>query len=296
MQRKDRPDAFGGAVLLGVTLPLAPHQIIVQLVNAGLQPVFLACLRSSSAIIFVWAWLIWQGRPLRRRRERLPAGLPIGAVFAAGIRFRFIVLDHATVGRASLIMYSMPVRFAILAQFGPGERITPRNAPGPTLAFAGQVPALLGCPATGQAGLAGDLCEPGADWGRARTAVFARRTLMRAEGPEVQPFWMVLVAAPILLLLLPRFGPLIRDLHPLHLAGLLFRSSIVVAGGFITRLGQMSVHPSATVASFSFPTPILAILPGAVIFAESVTWAILGAAGPVAVGIVPINRPAHSGD
>ena len=143
---------------------------------------------------------------------------------------------------------------------------------------------------------AGVPCVPGADWGRALTAFFARRTVMRAEGPEMQPFWMVPVPAPILLLLSLRFGPLIRDLHSLHLAGLLFQSPIVVAGGFITWLGQMSVHPSATVASFSFPTPILAILPGALIFGESVTWAITGAAGPMAVGIVLINRPAHSGD
>ena len=63
MPRKDRLDAFGGSVLLGLTLLLAFNQVIVKLVNAGLQPVFFAGLRSALAIVFVWAWLAWRGRP-----------------------------------------------------------------------------------------------------------------------------------------------------------------------------------------------------------------------------------------
>jgi drug/metabolite transporter (DMT)-like permease len=115
---------------------------------------------------------------------------------------------------------------------------------------------------------------------------------MRAEGPEMQLFWMVLVSAPILILAAPLFGPLIRDLQPLHLLGLLFQASVVVAGGFIAWLWLMSVYPSSTVASFSFLTPILALLLGALIFGESLTWSILAAALLVAGGIVLINRPA----
>ena len=46
VERKDRLDGFGGSVLLGVTLLLAFNQIIVKLVNEGLQPVFFAGLRS----------------------------------------------------------------------------------------------------------------------------------------------------------------------------------------------------------------------------------------------------------
>jgi drug/metabolite transporter (DMT)-like permease len=54
----------------------------------------------------------------------------------------------------------------------------------------------------------------------------------------------------------------------------------------------MSVYPSATVASFSFLTPILALAMGALIFGESITWAILLASALVGAGIVLINRPA----
>ncbi|MES2334042.1 MAG: DMT family transporter [Pseudomonadota bacterium] len=291
MQRKDRLDAFGGSVLLGVTLLLAFNQVIVKLVNAGLQPVFLAGLRSALAVVFVWAWLVYKRRPPRLSRATLPTGLLMGVVFAAEFLCLFMALDLTTVGRTSVIFYSMPVWFAIMAHYGLGDRLTPTRIAGLTLAFAGAAWAILSGASSGEGSLAGDLFALGGALGWAGTAYIARRPVMRAEGPEMQLFWMVLVSGPILLLAAPFFGPLIRELQPQHIAWLLFQSSVVVAGGFITWLWLLSVYPAPTVASFSFLTPILAIALGALIFGETVTWAILAAAGLVAAGIVLINRP-----
>lgn len=291
MQRKDRLDLFGGSVLLGVTLLLAFNQVIVKLVNAGLQPVFFAGLRSALAVGFVWAWLVWRGRPPRLRRESLPTGLVMGTVFAAEFLCLFMALDLTTVGRTSVIFYSMPVWFAIMAHFGLGERLTPTRVGGLALAFAGAAWAILSGASSGEGSLVGDLFALGGALGWAGTAYIARRPVMRAEGPEMQLFWMVLVSGPILLLTAPLFGPLIRELEPQHIGWLVFQASVVVAGGFITWLWLLSVYPAPTVASFSFLTPILAIALGALIFGESVTWAILAAAGLVAAGIVLINRP-----
>lgn len=291
MHRKDTLDAFGGSVLLGVTLLLAVNQITVKLGSEGLQPVFYAGMRSVLAIFFVWAWLAYRGRPPRLRLETLGHGLLIGTLFSAEFLFLFLAIDLTTVGRASLIMYSMPVWYAVLAHFGLGERISPVKAAGLLLAFAGCGWALMSRPTTGEASLAGDLCALGAAWGWALTAFVARRPVMRAEGPELQLFWMVLVSGPLLVLVSPFFGPLIRDLQPVHVVLLIFQASVVVAGGFIAWLWLMSVYPSATVASFSFLTPVLALTLGALVFGESLTWSILGAAAFVAAGIVLINRP-----
>lgn len=289
--RKSKLDGTGVAMLLGVQGLLAVNQVIIKLVNAGLQPVFFAGLRSLLAIGFVWAWLVWKGRPPRLRREAWGSGLLIGVLFAAEFLFLFLALDLTTVGRSSLIMYSMPVWFALLAHFGLGERITGTKAAGLALAFAGCAVAILSRPASGEASLVGDLCALGAAWGWALTAYIARRPVMRAEGPEMQLFWMVLISAPILLVAAPFFGPLVRDLHPLHIVGLVFQSSVVVAGGFIAWLWLLSVYPASTVASFSFLTPILAILLGALLFGETIGVPILLAAGLAAAGIVLINRP-----
>ncbi len=291
--RKDRLDAFGLTALLAVQVLLAVNQIIIKLVNVGLQPVFFAGLRSLLAIGFVWAWLVWRGRPPKLRRESLGAGLLIGVLFAAEFLFLFLALDLTSVGRSSLIMYSMPVWFAILAHFGLKDRITPTKAIGLGFAFLGCGLAILSRPDTGEASLAGDLCALAAAWGWALTAYIARRPVMRAEGPEMQLFWMVLVSAPVLLVASLFFGPLIRDLHPLHIVGLVFQSSVVVAGGFIAWLWLLSVYPSSTVASFSFLTPVFAVGLGVVLFGETVTGSILVAVALVAVGIVLINRPAR---
>lgn len=290
--RKDRLDGAGVAMLLAVQLLLGFNQIVVKLVNAGLQPVFFAGLRSALAVGFLWAWLVWRGRPPRLHRAAIGPGLAMGAVFAAEFLCLFVALDLTTVGRASIIMYSMPVWFAILAHFGLGERVTPQKALGLGLAFAGCGWAILSRSDGAGGSLAGDLCALGAAFGWAGTAYVARRPVMRAEGAEMQLFWMVLVSAPILLLAAPLFGPLIRDLAPIHLAGLVFQAAVVVCGGFISWLWLMSVYPSSTVAAFSFLTPALSVLLGWAIFAESLSFAILGAMVLVAAGIVLINRAA----
>ena len=279
-------------MLLAVQLLLALNQISIKVVNAGLQPVFFAGLRSALAILFVWGWLVFRGRPPRLSRALLMPGLAIGTVFAAEFLFLFVALDLTTVGRASVLMYSMPLWFALMAHFGLGERITALKALGLVLAFAGTAWAILGGAKGGEGSIWGDLCALGAAFGWAGTAYIARRPAMRAEGPEMQLFWMVLVSAPILLAVSPLFGPLVRDLQVLHLWLLLFQAAIVVAGGFIAWLWLMSVYPSSTVAAFSFLTPVLAILLGAAIFGETLSPAILGPGVLVAAGIVLINRSA----
>ncbi len=291
MQRKERLDAFGGTALLAVTLLLAFNQILVKWVNTGLQPVFFAGLRSVLAVGFVWLWLLWWQRPPRLRRTDFIPGLLIGTVFAAEFLFLFLSLDLTAVSRASVIFYSMPVWFAILAHFLlPGERLTMLRVVGLSLAFAGTTWAILSRSPDTEGSLIGDLLALGGAMGWAGTAIIARASRLRQAGPEMQLFWMVLVSGPILLLAAPFFGPLIRDVTPLHIVGLIFQSSIVVAGGFIGWLWLLSVYPAATVASFSFLTPILAIFLGWMFLGESVTPALLGAATLVGMGIVLINR------
>lgn len=292
-QRRDRLDAFGAGALFSIALLLAANQIVVKLVNVGLQPVFFAGLRSALAVGFVWAWMVFQGRPPVFRRAHVLPGLLIGAVFAAEFLCLFLALDLTTVSRAAVIFYSMPVWFSLLAHFGlVGERLTPIRLVGLAFAFSGTAIAILSR-STGvgpQASLTGDLCALAGAFGWAGTAFIARASRLREAGAEMQLFWMVLVSAPILLLAAPLFGPLIREFQALHLVGLLFQAAIVVAGGFISWLWLLSVYPAATVASFSFLTPMLSVFLGWAFFRESLSLAFLVAVALVAVGIVLINR------
>ncbi len=289
--RKDSLDGVGFAALISVTLLLAVNQIIVKHVSHGLQPVFFAGARSALAIVFVGIWLWWRGLWPRVKLADLAPGLAIGSVFAIEFLCLFMALDLTTVGRASVIFYSMPLWMSVLAHFGlPGERISRTRAAGLGLAFIGTAWAILSKSPGGQASIVGDALALVGAWGWAGTAFLARKTRLRLAGPEAQLFWMVLISAPLLLIAAPFFGPLIRDVQPMDWVWLVFQASVVVAGGFISWLWLLSVYPTATVASFSYLTPLFSIALGHFIFGESLSIALLGAAGFVAAGIALINR------
>ena len=289
--RKERLDRVGLAALIAVTFLLAVNQIVVKEVNRGLQPVFFAGLRSALAIVFVYAWLKYRRLWDRIKIADLGPGLAIGAVFAAEFLCLFIALDLTAVSRASVIFYSMPLWLAVAAHFWlPNERITPKRGFGLGLAFIGTAWAILSKSPSGHASIAGDMFALVGAWGWAGTAFLARKTRLREAGPEAQLFWMVLISAPILLAAAPFFGPLIRNIEPIHWFWLVFQAGVIVAGVFIIWLWLLSVYPTSTVASFSFLTPLFAIILGYLIFDEALSFGLIMAAGFVAAGIALINR------
>jgi drug/metabolite transporter (DMT)-like permease len=293
MPRKDRIDAAGAAMLVGFAALLAVNQVMIKVVNTGLQPVFYAGLRSGLAMLCLLVWFRLKGRSLRVAPEARGAALLMGLVFAAEFLLLFLALDLTTVVRTSIIFYSMPVWLALMAHFGlgPAERITRGKALGLVCAFAGTAWAIAdGGSRAGEASLVGDLCALGAAMCWAGTAYLARGTSMVREGPDMQLLCMVAVSALVLLLLAPAFGPLVRDLVPLHLWFLLFQSVVVVAAGFMFWLWLLTIYPAAGVASFSFLTPILGLGFGWLILGEPIGPGILGAGALVAAGILLINR------
>ena len=290
--RKDRLDGVGLAALLGVTLLLAANQVIVKITTVGLQPAFFAGARSALAVPFIIGWMVWRGIPLRYTPGTAWPGLLIGVVFAVEFLCLFLALDLTTVSRAGIIFYSMPVWLAILAHFGlPGDRLTILRAFGLALAFAGTAWAILDRSGTGgQGSLAGDLFALVGALFWAGTAFLARRPAMAKVGPEMQLLWMAAVSGPLLILASPMFGPLLRAVEPMHWVWLVFQAGVVMAGGFITWLWLLSSYPPATVASFSFLTPILSIVFGWAVMGESLGPSTLGAGVLVAAGIILINR------
>lgn len=292
MERKDRIDGFGAVSLTAFAALLAFNQVLIKLVNTGLQPVFFAGLRSVLAALCLWAFLTWRGRHPRLARDMAGPGVLIGLVFAAEFVFLFIALDLTTVTRTSVIFYSMPVWLALGAHLLiPGERIGRARALGLALAFAGVAWAIVNRGGgNGEASLAGDLCALGAAFCWAGIALCARVTRLRETRAETQLFWQVVVSAPVLIALSPLFGPLVRDLQPIHLAGLAFQAVVVVAAGFMFWLWLLSVYPASGVASFSFLTPIFGLAMGWMWLGESLGPGLFGAAALVAAGILLINR------
>ena len=89
----------------------------------------------------------------------------------------------------------------------------------------------------------------------------------------------------------PFFGEFIRDLQPIHLWGLAFQIVVIVTLGFAFWLWLLSIYPAASVAAFSFLSPVFGVFFGWWLLGETIGLPILAALLLVAGGLVLINRP-----
>ncbi len=291
MEKKSQIDLFGAVALTSFALLLAFNQVVIKVTNGGLQPVFFAGLRSAGAVVCIWLWLRWRGIPLRFEKGTRAAGFAVGCVFAFEFLCLFVALDLTAVSRASVIFYSMPVWLAIMAHFiMPDDKITPVKAVGLGLALAGVAVAIL-TRDDGVGSFWGDLAALGAAIGWAVTAMIAKASSLSRVRPEIQLMWQVGVSAPLLLFAALFFGPLIRDIAPIHIAGLAFQIVVVVSAGFIFWLWLLSIYPASGVASFSFLSPVLTVALGWLLLGEEVGPNLIIALILVAIGILLVNRP-----
>ncbi|MFQ6552060.1 DMT family transporter [Aestuariibius insulae] len=291
MEKRDSMDAFGAISLIGFSALLGLNQVIIAVVNDGLQPVFFAGLRSAGAMVLLWLWIRLRSGPLTLHPGTAVPGILIGLCFAVEFIFLFVALDLTTVSRTSVIFYTMPVWLAILAHlFIPGERMTPLKVLGLTLALGGAALAILQRPKAGTASLLGDLFALGGAICWAGIAFIAKATRLREVPAQTQLLWQVAISAPILLLISPLFGELIRDLQPIHLWGLAFQIVVIVTAGFVFWLWLLSIYPASSVASFSFLAPVFGVFLGWWLLDEEVGPVIFAALALVAVGLILINR------
>ena len=293
MDRKDKIDAFGVIALTGFALLSGFNQVIIKLVNGGLQPVFFAGVRSLGALLCIWLWMRFRRKSFDFSRRIFVAGIFVGLIFTAEFFCLFLALDYSSVSRTTILYYSMPIWLSLAAHFFlPGDRMSGKKAMGVALAFAGVAIAILDRgDQGGQASLIGDAFAVLAAIGWAGIALCVRVTPISETSPEMQLFYQVAVSGILLTLVAPFFGPLVRDLMPIHLVGLLFQTVVVVTIGFVSWFWLMTIYPASGVASFSFLSPIFGVFFGWAILNEEVGAATIGAILLVAIGIFLINRP-----
>lgn len=293
MEPRPSIDAFGAASLTLFSLLLAGNQVLIKLVNEGLQPVFFAGIRSVAAAAVIALLMLARRRDVRFERRQLGPGLAIGIVFAAEFVCLFLALDLTTVTRTSVIFYSMPVWLAVIGHFVlPGERMTRVKAAGLALAFAGVAWAIVMRGEGGEGSLAGDLLALGGALGWAGIALIARGTRFREVAPDMQILWQLAVSVPILLLVSAFMGPLVRTFEPwmwAPIAALVAISSL----GFMFWLWLLTIYPAASVAAFSFLAPVFGVALGWGLLGEEVGPSLLVAAGLVVAGLILVNRPAR---
>lgn len=290
MDRKAEMDAFGAVALTAFALHLAFNQVVIKVTGGGFSPVFAAGLRSAGAVLVLLLWMHLRGVSLRIPRVAMPWAVASGLLFAFEFLCLFTALDLTTVSRSAVIFYSMPLWLALASVvFLPEERLTQRKALGLALAFSGVILALSDRTG-GQVSWAGDLLSlcSALCWGG--IVLLVRVTPLAEVPPEQQLISQVAVSAPVLLVLAPLFGPFLREVQLIHIAGMAFQIIGVASLGFLAWFWLMKRYPANSVASFSFISPVASVLMGWLLLGEEIAPTIWGALVLVAVGITLINR------
>ncbi len=292
MERKDRIDALGGAVLLSFSLLMGLNQVMIKLVNAGLQPVFQAGLRSAFAFLPVLAFALLARRRLSLTDGSFWPGILCGGFFATEFLLLFQSVEYTSVARVSVFFYTMPFWVAAGAHFLiPGERLTRVRALGLVLAASGVALALLrnDSPA-GEHALFGDLLSLIGAMFWAGIVFLARLTKFSRSSAEMQLLYQLAVSAVVLLAVAPLFGPVIRDMTP-ALAGIFaFQVIAVVCVGFLAWFWVLKIYPASDMASYSFLAPVFGVLFSWLILHEEISWSVIAALALVAAGIYLVNR------
>ena len=290
MIRKSHIDLIGVVALTAFAMNFALNQVVVKVSNGGFQPVFMAALRSIGAAAVLIVWMRARGLSLRLPRASLLGGVLAGTLFALEFIFLFNALDLTTVSRASILFYAMPIWLALASHvLLPGERLSRTRMAGMALAMAGVILAVADR-GSGQASLVGDVMAIAAGMCWAGIALCVRVTPLSDIPAEQQLLWQLVISTPILLLTALVLGDLIRDLQPIHIAGLMYQIIAIGSIGFLAWFWLLKIYPASGVASFSFLSPVFSVLLGWLILGEQIGVSIWAALGLVAAGLFLINR------
>jgi drug/metabolite transporter (DMT)-like permease len=289
-----RIDALGAVLLVGLALLMGMNQSLIKIVNEGLAPAFQAGMRSACAFPPLLAYVLIARRRLSLRDGSFWPGVLAGLFFAVEFQLLFRAVEFTTVNHTAVLLYTMPVWLAIAAHvLLPGERLTPRRLLGLGLALAGVALALgRSGAAPGPAPLLGDLMCLGAAGCWAGIALLARTTRLARATAEMQLLYQLAVSAPVLLVLAPLQGPLVRDLQPPHLGIFAFQVIGVVCIGFGLWFWVLKRYPASDVAAYAFLTPFFGVLFSWLLLGEAITLPVVGALILVAIGIALVTwRP-----
>lgn len=292
MQRKQKIDLLGGSVLVAFSGLMGFNQVLVKLVNAGLQPTFQVGLRSACAILPIIVYAVITRKKLSITDGSFWPGILAGLFFSIEFVLLFQSLEFTSVSRASIMFYSMPLWVALAAHFLiPGERLTRLRTVGLVLAIGGVTLALSDDaePVSDLAWL-GDLMSLAGGMFWAGILMLTRTTKLSNATAEMNLIYQLCVSALILLAISPLFGPIIREVTPTIIGIFSFQVLIVVCVGFVAWFWVLSVYPASDMASFGFLAPLFGVFFGWLILDEQITLRFVGAMVLVCIGIILVNR------
>ena len=269
------------------------QQVAIKVAAAGISPILQAGLRSGVAAVLVFAWAHWRGIFLSAHDNSLRPGLFAGLLFALEFVFIFVGIDHTTVSRMVVFLYTAPC-FTVLGLhfFVPGERMGWRQAAGVLLAFAGLVLAFVD-KASGGTPL-GDAFGMLAALFWAATTVLIRATALANVSATKVLLYQLAVSAAVMFPLSWLVGE--RGITALSASTLWAMAYQIVMVAFVSYLAWfwlLTRYLAGRLLVFSFLTPLFGVWFGMLLMDDQPSLHFFIAAAMVVAGIVLVNLPAR---
>jgi len=295
IQRKDHIDRAGALVVVACCLFWGFQQILIKSIVGEVPPLWQASIRFALAALLLGGWCVLRGVPLFARDGTLRAGLLAGLLFAGEFSCIYLGLQDTSASRLTVFLYSSPFVVALLLpRLVPTERLRGVQWAGLVIAFAAVALAFSegfwGQPA-GPRQLRGDALGlmAGVLWGL--TTLVIRSSRLATASAEKTLFYQVAVTAAVA----PCLSLALGEAWSLSYSALAWGSIALqaVVGAFASYLvwmGLLRVYPATQLSSFTFLTPVFALVFGVMLLNEPLTVQLVLALVGVAAGIVLVNR------
>ena len=292
-ERKNHLDARATSLLLACCAFWGLQQILIKTTVAEVPPLWQSSLRMAGAVVLLWLWCRWRRVPLFERDGTLPGGLLAGLMFAGEFVCIYLGLQHTAASRLTVFLYTAPFVVALLLpRFVAAERLRGIQWMGLAIAFAGVVLAFIesfGHSSPGQ--LRGDALAlaAGVLWGL--TTLTIRATRLATASAEKTLFYQLAVTAavsPLLSLALGEHWSLAYSSYAWFSIAL--QTGIGAFASYLAWMWILRHYPATRVSSFTFLTPLLALVFGVALLHEPLTLQLVLALAGVALGIVLVNR------
>jgi len=292
---KPRLDRLAIGLLVACCAFWGLQQILIKATLAEVPTLWQGSLRTVCATLLLWLWCRGRGIALFNRDGSLLPGLLAGSLFAGEFVCIYMGLQHTSASRLTVFLYTSPFVVALLLpRFVLTERLQGLQWVGLSVAFAAVGLAFSeGFSATAgkQGQLLGDALglAAGALWGL--TTLALRTTGMTRVTAEKALFYQLGVTSLVMPVASLASGDTWGLSYPAWVWGSLALQSFVGAfASYLTWMWMLRHYPATQMASFTFLTPLFALVFGVMLLGEPLTWQLGLALAGVAVGIVLVNR------
>jgi drug/metabolite transporter (DMT)-like permease len=292
--RKQHLDGLAVSLLLACCLFWGLQQILIKTTVGEVPPLWQAALRFIGATALLGLWCVLRKVPLSERDGTLRAGLLAGLLFAGEFSCIYLGLRDTTASRLTVFLYTSPFVVALLVpRLVPTEKLRAVQWVGLVIAFAAVAVAFsegfMGHSTPRQ--LRGDALAlaAGTLWGL--TTLVIRASKLATVSAEKTLFYQVAVTAVVAPLLSLALGETWSLDYSAYAWGSVAAQTVI--GAFASYLAWMWLlrhYPATQMSSFTFLTPVFALVFGVVLLKEPLTTQLVLALVGVAAGIVLVNR------